>query len=108
MGRPLLPLDAEQVYKLARLGCTLEEIADILGCNRQTITNRFSQEVANARATLKSSLRRAQLKRAIRDRSDSMLIHLGKNMLGQGDKSGPPEALDEQPPKDDAGNAIEP
>lgn len=87
MGRPPLPLDAEQVYKLARLGCTQEEIADILGCSQQTISDRFSVECARARASLKMSLRRAQLHRAVKDRSDSMLIHLGKQMLGQSEKT---------------------
>jgi DNA-binding XRE family transcriptional regulator len=86
VGRPRKPIDAEQVYKLARLGCTQEEIADIFDVSQQTISDRFSVECSRARASLKMSLRRAQLHRAIKDRSDSMLIHLGKNMLGQSDR----------------------
>jgi hypothetical protein len=86
MGRPLKPIDAEQVYKLARLGCTQEEIADFFSCHPDTIRDRFSSEIASARAAWKMSLRRAQTVRAVRDRSDSMLIHLGKSHLGQGER----------------------
>jgi predicted XRE-type DNA-binding protein len=83
-GRPRKELNAEQVHKLARLGCTQEEIADILGCSQATISERFSIECSHARAELKMSLRRAQVHRATKDRSDTMLIHLGKVYLGQG------------------------
>lgn len=87
MGRPLKPIDAEQVEKLARIGCTQDEIADVLGCSQGLISQRFLMEYTRGRASLKTSLRRAQAIRAIRDRSDKMLIHLGQNMLGQSEKS---------------------
>lgn len=87
MGRPLKEIDTEGVIKLARLGCTHEEIADFYGVERTTVTKRFSREIANARSAWKMSLRRAQLYRAVKDRSDSMLIHLGKTYLGQGGSS---------------------
>lgn len=87
MGRQPKEIDAEQVYKLARLGCTLDEIADFFQCHRHTIRDRFSPEIARARAGWKMSLRRAQTHRAIKERSDTMLIHLGKTYLGQGGSS---------------------
>jgi hypothetical protein len=80
-------IDRDQVIKLARLGCTQDEIADVLGCDQATISRRYRIEYAHARAECKVSIRRAQMIRATRDRSDSMLIHLGKNMLGQSGES---------------------
>lgn len=83
MGRPLKPIDAEQVYKLARLGCTQDEIGDYFGCVRSVISDRFRPEFELGRAASKMSLRRWQMKRA-QAGSDAMLIHLGKHHLGQG------------------------
>lgn len=78
-------IDPVQVFKLGRLGCTNQEIGDILGCSHDVLERRFAAELARARASRKSSLRRAQTIRAVRDRSDTMLIHLGKHELGQQD-----------------------
>ncbi len=86
MGRPLKQIDAEQVYKLARLGLTHEDIAEVFNVDRSTISKRFSQEFTCARAEWKTSLRRAQTIRAVKDRSDTMLIHLGKTYLDQTDR----------------------
>ncbi len=86
MARPLTPIDAEQVYKLAKLGCTQEEIGEFFGVSQTVISTRFAMEYSRARADWKQSLRRAQTIRALRDRSDNMLIHLGKTYLGQVDK----------------------
>lgn len=83
MARPPKPLDAEQVWKLARIGCTQAEIADILGCSTDTLQRRFAAEMARGIADRRMSLRRAQFVRAVKDRSDKMLIHLGQTELGQ-------------------------
>jgi hypothetical protein len=83
MSRPRKPIDAEQVRKLAELGCTHEEIADVVGCSRHTLERRFAPELSRARACLNMSLRRAQMHQALRRRSVAMLIHLGKVYLGQ-------------------------
>jgi AraC-like DNA-binding protein len=85
VGRRRKAIDPERVLKLGRLGCTNEEIADILGCSHDTLERRFACELSRARATRKMRLRRAQTYRAERDRSDTMLIHLGKHELGQND-----------------------
>ncbi len=86
MARPLKQIDAEQVFKLAQVGLTQKEIAEFFDVAQQTISERFKVEYHRARRYWKLSLRRAQFVRATRDRSDSMLIHLGKTYLGQGDK----------------------
>jgi hypothetical protein len=108
VGRPLKNIDAEQVYKLARLGCTQQEIADFFNCHPDTVRDRFSSELTCARADWKISMRRAQTLRATKDRSDSMLIHLGKCYLGQADKGHGPETTDQPPATNDDGNPIEP
>jgi hypothetical protein len=108
VGRPLKDIDAEQVYKLARLGCTQKEIADFFNCHPDTIRDRFSSELTCARADWKISMRRAQTLRAVKDRSDSMLIHLGKCYLGQNDKNPSEESTDQPPATDTDGNPTEP
>ena len=85
MGRPTKDIDADQVRKLAKLGCTQEEIADFFDCAHSVISERFRQEFHVGRGESKISLRRMQWK-AARGGSVPMLIHLGKVYLGQTDR----------------------
>jgi hypothetical protein len=85
MGRPAKDIDAELVRKLAKLGCTQEEIADVFDCAHSVISERFRQEFHVGRGESKISLRRMQWK-AARGGSVPMLIHLGKVHLGQTDR----------------------
>jgi hypothetical protein len=84
-GRPQKKIDAALVGKLARIGCSDEEIADFVGCNRSTLYRRFATAIRKGREVCKRRLRRWQLKRA-KAGSDTMLIWLGKQMLKQTDK----------------------
>jgi hypothetical protein len=86
VGRPRKDIDPEQVIRLAKIGCTQEEIGDILGVNHRTIGRRFARELACARASGKMSLRRAQFIAAVKKYQPQMLMHLGKHWLGQTDK----------------------
>jgi len=74
----------EEIVKLARLGCTTEEMSDWFGVPVNTIKYNFSSEIAKGRAETKQSLRRAQISLALKGNA-TMLIWLGKNMLGQSD-----------------------
>jgi hypothetical protein len=85
MARPRLPIDEEQVTKLASYGCTGEEIADFFGCERSTITKSYSRAFEQGKAMGKTSLRRWQFKKA-RAGCSTMLIHLGGVYLGQRSK----------------------
>ncbi len=85
MARPLKQIDAEQVFKLAQLGCTMEEIGDYLGCDKATICRRFSTDFELGKASCKTSIRRWQIKKG-RAGCTTMLIHLGKTYLGQTDR----------------------
>lgn len=81
-GRPLAQIDAKQVEKMASYGCTNEEIGDVFGVNEGTIRKRFSVVLTKARANMKQRLRQAQYRAALNgDRT--MLVWLGKTMLGQ-------------------------
>lgn len=85
-GRPLHPIDAKQVEELAKIHCTNAEIAAVLGCAESTLTERFSEDLEKWRAVGKKSLRRLQWDLA-ETGNPTMLIWLGKNQLGQTDKT---------------------
>jgi hypothetical protein len=108
VARPRKELDAEAVYKLARLGCTQAEIADVFNVGQATISRNYGSDYARAQGEFKTSLRRAQYLRAVKDKSDTMLVHLGKHWLGQGDRNGPTEPTDQPPATDADGNPTEP
>ena len=74
----------EEIIKLARLGCSLEEMSDWFQVPRETIKYNFSDLIAKGRSETKQSLRRAQIALALKGNA-TMLIWLGKNMLGQSD-----------------------
>ena len=72
----------EEITKLARLGCSIEEMSDWFQVPRETIKYNFSDLIAKGRSETKQSLRRAQIALALKGNA-TMLIWLGKNMLGQ-------------------------
>jgi hypothetical protein len=74
----------DEVYKLASLGCSVEEMSDWFGVNRETLKYNFSEYIDRGRAEIKQKLRNAQMTAALNG-SVTMLIWLGKNMLGQSD-----------------------
>lgn len=85
MARPQKEINEELVEKLAAIGCTNEEIAEICNCSADTIERRFAGTLKEARGTFKMSLRRLQYLSAKKG-NVSMQIWLGKQYLGQKDK----------------------
>lgn len=85
-GRPLAEISAHQVEKLAKLGCTMEEIGFFFGVHKSTISRRFATEMEKGLNDIKIRLRRAQLRSAWGG-NVVMQIFLGKNLLKQTDKS---------------------
>jgi len=79
-------IDPKQVELLAGCGCTHEEIAAKLGCSSDTLTRRFSDALATGKANGRASLRGKQFELAMKG-NPVMLVWLGKNMLGQKDRS---------------------
>ena len=84
-GRPKLEIPTLKVEQLASYGCTNKEIAQFFECDEATIRKRFSDNITKGRASGKIRLRQLQLEAAER-RNVSMLIWLGKQVLGQSDK----------------------
>jgi hypothetical protein len=84
----------DEVYKLAAFGCTIDEMADWFGVNRDTLKYNFMEYINKGRADVKQRLRNAQMKVALGGNA-TMLIWLGKNMLGQSDN--PNNSEDKQP-----------
>jgi len=85
MANPL-PIDEKVVLGLASIGCTMKEIGAVVGCSVDTLERRFADVIEKGRESGKSSLRRMQWKAAEKG-NVSMLIWLGKQILGQRDKS---------------------
>jgi len=91
-GRPKKPIDWDMAEKLCSIHCTGEEIASILGVSYDTLQRRCQEEYKfgfadyykKASANGKMSLRRKQYEVAMKGNT-SMLIWLGKNILGQRD-----------------------
>lgn len=77
-------IDPKEVEKLAAIGMKNSEIAEYLECDDSTLAYNFKQELKKGRHNLKSSLRQAQIKYAL-EGNTSLLIFLGKNLLGQSD-----------------------
>ena len=97
-GRPPAVIDLMTVERAASIGCTVEEIAAILGIARSTLFERKANDPAiedaieKGRETGRATLRRLQWDRA-QQGSDTMLIWLGKQMLGQRDNAAVAVAL---------------
>ena len=84
----------DEVYKLACLYCSYQEIADWFEIPRETLKYNFRDLIQKGYNSTKQQLRRAQIDVALKG-NVSMLIWLGKNMLGQSDQ--PIDAGDVQP-----------
>ena len=87
LGRPRIELDLGLIADLAEIGATIEEIAHTIGVSRQTLYNRkdFLDTYKQGLAKVKKSLRRKQLEIAKKG-NVTMLIWLGKQLLGQKDR----------------------
>ena len=81
-GRPKIQLDERQIRELASIGCSMAEIACIVGVHVDTLRDNYSKSLDEGREHGKVSLRRAQWKAAIGG-SVPMLIWLGRFYLGQ-------------------------
>lgn len=92
MARPKADINGAEVLKLASLYCSDKEIAEWFGVSVDTITRRFADVLAKGRADLKTRIRKAQIRLALKGNA-VMLIWLGKQYLGQSDK---PEDLENE------------
>lgn len=89
MGRPRHEFTEEQkemVTKLSELFASETEIAYVMGINRSTL-RKYPELMEMGKAKAKVKLRRAQMDKAL-EGNPTMLIWLGKQMLGQSDNPG--------------------
>lgn len=84
-GRPRKAVSATMVERLATIQCTVAEIAAVCDCSEDTVTRNFAAALKKGREGGKASLRRAQWKAAVGGNA-TMLIWLGKQLLGQRDR----------------------
>lgn len=86
-GRPRKEIDLGIVERLAKIQCTVAEVAAVLGVNVETLcrSTEFVETYNTAKEGGKMSLRRKQHQVAIKDGNVPMLIFLGKQYLGQKD-----------------------
>ena len=82
VGRPKIELDEELLYKLATIHCTMNEMVDIMGVSQDTLKRNFAHIINKGKADGKMRLRRKQVEVAMSG-NHTMLIWLGKQMLGQ-------------------------
>jgi hypothetical protein len=90
-GAPRKEIDLDVAERAASIGCQMEEIAAMLGVGKQCLYDRLKdtpelvEVIDRGRAKGRGTLRRLQWQHA-NGGSDTMLIWLGKNLLGQTDK----------------------
>jgi hypothetical protein len=84
VGRDKKIIDPLDIEKLAAISCTDRDIADFVGINEDTLRYNFKDNLLKGRAEVRINLRRAQIDLALNGNA-TMLIWLGKNILGQSD-----------------------
>jgi len=90
MARPRKKVDKDVLEKLAAIGCTVEEMAAVMGCSKDTLERRYKDIIEKGKAQGRTSLRRHQWKLAEKGNA-TMQIWLGKQLLQQknnGDEDG--------------------
>ncbi len=85
MARPKKQIDPKQVESLALINCTTAEMAAVIGCSSDTLERRFAAIIKEGREKGRMSLKRKQFQAAMSGNT-TMLIWLGKQLLGQTDK----------------------
>ena len=85
MARPRKTVDEAKIIELASKGHTLKGIAAFCGISYDTLHRRFAASCEKGEELCNDALRVKQIERALAG-SDTMLIWLGKQRLGQRDK----------------------
>jgi hypothetical protein len=87
MARPKKKANGEDktAEELASIGCTMNEIGAVMGLSVSTLERRFDEPIKRGREKGRETLRRKQWDLAMKGHP-TMLIWLGKQMLGQADK----------------------
>lgn len=78
-------INKDDVYKLACIQCTYEEIAEFVGCSVVHLQKKYKALIQKGREAGRKSLRRAQWEKALQG-DTRMQIFLGKQYLSQQDQ----------------------
>ena len=87
IGRNKTVIPEEQVAYLAGIHCTNKEMADFFDVPLQTFVDNFRDIITKNHQLTKQRLRKAQLDLALNKHDKTMLIFLGKVLLGQREDS---------------------
>lgn len=85
VGRPFMKLDTDQIEKLASLQCSITDMAFVMGCHHQTLTNNYQEHIDIGRANGRTRLRLAMFTNATQKYNAAVQIFLAKNLLGMSD-----------------------
>lgn len=85
MARPEKDVDEKVVLALAQRHCSVREIAAVVGVSEDTLYRRYAAVIKKGRADARWRLRDRQWQSAMAGNT-TMLIWLGKQMLGQSDR----------------------
>jgi hypothetical protein len=77
-------VDPDEVYRMAEIGCTIEEMSHFFQVDRETLKYNFWPYIKRAEVELYKKIRLKQIEVAM-EGNPTMLIWLGKNVLGQSD-----------------------
>lgn len=89
-GRPAKPISYDTIRRAASIGCSIEELAVMAGLSRSNFSLRLKEDdalleaIERGRAAGQATLRRLQWQQA-KAGNPTMLIWLGKQLLGQRD-----------------------
>lgn len=94
-GAPRKEINIEQLKAMVRIQCTAEECCAVMGVDDNTLDRRlkelgyagFGEFYKKYNHEGLASLRRAQWKAAVEQGNPTMLVWMGKQMLGQKDKT---------------------
>jgi hypothetical protein len=100
VGRDKKVVPPNDVLRLAQMGCKDSEIAEWFGIDENTLRYNFSVELLKGKLALNQSLRQAQIRLALSGNA-TMLIWLGKNILGQSENPSDSSANQPLPWTDD-------
>jgi hypothetical protein len=84
-GPKHIKLDVEQITQLAAIGCTVHEIATLIGVSPDTLERNYAADISKGREQGKMSLRRKAFTMS-QSGNVPMTIFLLKNLCGMSDK----------------------
>lgn len=87
MARPKIEINPYSIEQMAEQGMKVTEMAALLNVSTDTIHRNFAAELLKGKSALKQTLRMSQIYSATKEGNPTMLIWLGKQYLGQNDKT---------------------